>query len=102
MKQRIKKIIKELKEVITEEKLIVSDNILFAESISTYRGEQCSNKNNFKKQIRNANSNNTNNNKPTPKQIYYIKNNLRNIDTYNLTFQEANKLISEHKKKELK
>jgi len=88
MKQRIKEIIKTLREVLSEECLVVSHDTLFRESLCIYRGEKA-NQSNPKKPF----------NKPTTpatdKQIAYAQQlaDLKNIEL-NLTGKETSQQIS--------
>jgi len=100
MKQRIKELIKTFKEIENElnkegMRIFISDNTLFSEAVSTYRGEQAG-KNRFKTEYKQT--------KPaSQKQIDFIHGHTINIDTKDLTSLEASKIIKkwieEHPKK---
>ena len=102
MKQRIKELIKLFKEIEEElnkegTRIFISDNTLFSEAVSCYRGEQVG------KNYSNKSNTQRNPNKPaSKKQIDFIHGNAINIDTENLTSFEASKIIKkwieEHKK----
>ena len=96
MKQRIKELIKLFKEVEEElnkegTRIFISDNTLFSEAVSCYRGEQVG-----------KNYSNKSNKPASKKQMDFIHGNAINIDTENLTSFEASKIIKkwieEHKK----
>ena len=93
MKERIIEIIKELKEVKETEKLDISDDNLFSESISTYRGEQASlNRPCFRNEIPKSKTE-----PATEKQKYFIHKNNIDANTENLSKAEATQIIKKFK-----
>ncbi len=118
MKQRLNELLRILQDFCKENNLKIDDNTLFSETISTYRGEQVGknrfnnnlsnlsgSKSNFsEKEVDGAKNQRDNNpqqssqNKPaTKKQLYYIHQNNLDVNTENLTLNEAKAIIKEHK-----
>jgi len=95
MKERIGEIINELKNVISINDLNVSDNVLFAEAISCWRGEQVG------KSYTNRTPEKQETNTMSPKQRNFITKNQAQMkklgfDLSNVkTKSEASKVISE-------
>jgi hypothetical protein len=118
MKQRLNELLKILQDFCKENNLKVDDNTLFSETISTYRGEQVG-KNRFNNNLSNLSGSKSNfsekevdgaknqrDEKPqqssqkkpaTKKQLYYIHQNNLDVNTENLTLEEAKAIIKEHK-----
>lgn len=91
MKQRIKELIKILKEVRSEDDLIVSDEVIFSEALTCYRGEQISKKSFNDESNKDAMA--------TKKQLDFIYKNNLNVDTETLTKKEAQVLIKDYLEK---
>ena len=118
MKERLNELLKIIQDFCKENNLKVDDNTLFSETISTYRGEQVG-KNRFNNNLSNLSGSKSNfsekevdgaknqrdekpqqssENKPaTKKQLYYIHQNNLDVNTENLTLEEAKAIIKEHK-----
>lgn len=94
MKQRIIEIITELRGVCNVEQLNVSDDILFSEAVSCYRGEKAGEK--FSKGLP-LKATTEQPNKPSKAQLHYLRNNGIVFNAETITKEQAFKLIKKDK-----